>query len=107
MTPTEMDPSGTNSNQRPVSYDDLVRWLVIVALFALAIAIKDTLLLFAIAFLIAMVLNPGVAWLERRGLNRGVAVVLVIAVSLAILVVVAFLVVPRFIEQSQQSWESR
>ena len=102
MAQTEMNPSGANSNQRPLSYHDLLRWLVIVALLALAIAIKDTLLLFAIAFLIAMVLNPGVAWLERRGLNRGVAVVLLVAVLLAILVVVAFLVIPRFIEQSQQ-----
>jgi len=71
-----MNPSGANSNQRPLSYDDLLRWLVIVALLALlalAIAIKETLLLFAVAFLLAMVLNPGVAWLERRGLNRGVA----------------------------------
>jgi predicted PurR-regulated permease PerM len=90
-----MNPSGANSNQRPLSYDDLLRWLVIVALLslgiALAIAIKETLLLFAIAFLIAMVLNPGVAWLERRGLNRGVAVVLLVAVLLVILVLGAFL----------------
>jgi predicted PurR-regulated permease PerM len=49
-----------------------------------------------------MVLNPGVAWLERRGLNRGVAVVLLVAVLLVILVVGAFLVIPRFIEQLQQ-----
>jgi predicted PurR-regulated permease PerM len=97
-----MDPSDANPNQRPLNYDDLVRWLVIVALLALAVLIKETLLLFAIAFLIAMVLNPAVAWLKRRGVNRGFAVVLLVAVLLAILVAVAFLVIPRFIEQLQQ-----
>jgi putative permease len=91
---------------RPLSYADLVRWFVIVALVilgvAVAMAIKETLLLFAIAFLIAMVLNPGVALLERRGLKRGLAVGLLIIVLLAILALIVFLVAPPFFEQLQQ-----
>jgi predicted PurR-regulated permease PerM len=106
MAQTEMDPTGANPNQRPLSYGDLVRWLIIVALVALSIAaafaIKETLLLFAIAFLIAMVLNPGVALLEQHGLKRGVAVVLLLIVLLAILALVVFLVIPPFFEQLQQ-----
>ena len=92
-----------------MSYGDLLRWFVIVALvglgIALAFAIKETLLLFAVAFLIAMVLNPGVALLERRGLKRGLACVLLIVVLLAIVAAVAFLVVPPFFEQLQQLME--
>jgi putative permease len=91
---------------RPLSYADLVRWFVIVALVilgvAVAMAIRETLLLFAIAFLIAMVLNPGVALLERRGLKRGLAVGLLIIVLLAILALIVFLVAPPFFEQLQQ-----
>jgi putative permease len=91
---------------RPLSYGDLIRWFVIVALVGLGIAlafeIRETLLLFAVAFLIAMVLNPGVALLERRGLKRGLAGVLLVVVLLAIVAAVAFLVVPPFFEQLQQ-----
>ena len=41
MAQTEMNLSGANSNQRPLSYDDLLRWLVIVALLALTLALKE------------------------------------------------------------------
>jgi len=106
MVQIENGPSDDNGADRPLSYADLVRWFVIVGLVALgvavAIAIKETLLLFAIAFLIAMVLNPGVALLERRGLKRGLAVALLIVVLFAILALVVFLVVPPFFEQLQQ-----
>src|SRR5438552_367870 len=106
MVQIENDSSDDHNTDRPLSYADLIRWFVIVALVALglavAFAIKETLLLFAIAFLIAMVLNPGVALLERRGLKRGLAVALLIVVLLAILALVVFLVVPPFFEQLQQ-----
>ncbi|HEX3443715.1 MAG TPA: AI-2E family transporter [Chthoniobacterales bacterium] len=98
--------SHDNGGDRPLSYADLVRWFVIVALFALsaalAIAIKETLLLFAIAFLIAMVLNPAVSLLERRGLKRGLAVGLLIVGLVAIFALVVFLIAPPFFEQLQQ-----
>jgi len=58
MVQIENGPSDDNGADRPLSYADLVRWFVIVGLVALgvavAIAIKETLLLFAIAFLIAI-----------------------------------------------------
>jgi Predicted permease len=106
MVQMENGPSDDNGSNRPLSYADLTRWFVIVALVALAvtvaIAIKETLLLFAIAFLIAMVLNPAVTLLERRGLQRGFAVGFLIVGLLAILALVVFLVVPPFFEQLQQ-----
>jgi putative permease len=106
MVQMENGSSDDNGVDRPLSYADLARWFLIVVLVvlgvALAFAIKETLLLFAIAFLLAMVLNPAVVLLERRGLKRGVAVVLLIIVLLAVLTVVALLVVPPFFEQLQQ-----
>jgi putative permease len=106
MVQMENGSSDDRAADRPLSYADLVRWLVIVALVALsvavALAIKETLLLFAIAFLIAMVLNPGVALLERRGLKRGLAVGFLIIVLLAILALIVFLIAPPFFEQLQQ-----
>lgn len=106
MVQTENGSSDDHGVNRPLSYADLVRWFVIVALVvlgvAVAIAIKETLLLFAIAFLIAMVLNPAVSLVERRGLKRGLAVGLLIIVLLAILALVVFLVAPAFFEQLQQ-----
>jgi predicted PurR-regulated permease PerM len=106
MVQMENGSSHDNGGDRPLSYADLVRWFVIVALFALsaalAIAIKETLLLFAIAFLIAMVLNPAVSLLERRGLKRGLAVGLLIVGLVAIFALVVFLIAPPFFEQLQQ-----
>jgi putative permease len=106
MVQMENGSSDDRAADRPLSYADLVRWFVIVALVALsvavALAIKETLLLFAIAFLIAMVLNPGVALLERRGLKRGLAVGFLIIVLLAILALIVFLIAPPFFEQLQQ-----
>ena len=106
MVQMENVPNRDDNTARPLSYGDLVRWFLIVTLaasgVAVAFAIKETLLLFAIAFLLAMVLNPAVVLLERRGLKRSVAVVLLIIVLLAILTVGALLVVPPFFEQLQQ-----
>src|ERR1700730_18963787 len=98
MVQMENGSSDDQGANRPLSYADLVRWFVIVTLIvlgvALAMAIKEPLLLFAIAFLIAMVLNPAVAFLERRGLKRGLAVGLLIIVLLAIFALIVFLVAP-------------
>jgi putative permease len=106
MVQMENGSSDDRGADRPLSYADLVRWFVIVALVALsvavALAIKETLLLFAIAFLIAMVLNPAVTLLERRGLKRGLAVGFLIIVLLAILALIVFLIAPPFFEQLQQ-----
>jgi hypothetical protein len=69
MAEAENKSAKANANSQPLTYAGLFRWSVFVVFIilgvALAFAIKETLLLFAIAFLIAMVLNPGVTLLER------------------------------------------
>jgi putative permease len=109
MAEAENKSAKANANSQPLTYAGLFRWSVFVVFIilgvALAFAIKETLLLFAIAFLIAMVLNPGVTLLERRGLRRSLAVILLVVALLAILAVIVLLIVPPFFEQLQQLTE--
>jgi predicted PurR-regulated permease PerM len=70
----------TEIDRRPLTYTDLKRWLgiwvLLISLALLAWALKPIMLLFAVVFLVAMVLNPIVAFLERRRIHRGLAVAL-------------------------------
>jgi predicted PurR-regulated permease PerM len=88
---------------RPLSYGDLRRFLGLVATLAIAAlligALGPTLLLFAVVFLLAMVLNPLVTGLEKRGLKRGLAVMLVMFSLIGIVAMLLFLVVPPLLEE--------
>jgi len=55
---------------------------------------------FAVAGVLAYLLEPGVAWLERRGLKRRPAVLLVFAVFSLALVGLAWWIVPKLGEQT-------
>jgi predicted PurR-regulated permease PerM len=87
-----------DDNARPLSYADLRRFLGLVVMFAfmalLIWALGPTLLLFSVVFLLAMVLNPLVVALEKRGLKRGLAVMLVMVGLIGITVLLLWLVVP-------------
>ena len=91
---------------RPTTAGDLRRLLgaatllVIGALLARRLA--STLLLFALTFLLAMVLNPVVVWLEGRGLKRGHAVALLGVTVLGGLTLATWLAVPPLLDQLQQ-----
>jgi predicted PurR-regulated permease PerM len=88
---------------RPLSYGDLRRFLGLVATLAIAAllirTLGPTLLLFAVVFLLAMVLNPLVTGLEKRGLKRGLAVMLVMFSLIGIVALLLFLVVPPLLEE--------
>lgn len=92
-----------NSPSRPLSYEDLRRFLfllVSLALAAVAIhAIADLLILFTVIIFMAMVLNPVVVWLEKRKIRRGLAVIMVMLGLIGTGVGVGFLVVPPLVEQ--------
>jgi putative permease len=98
-------PSEDNSRS-PLTFEDLVRWLgliVLLVLAALLVAVlKSTLLLCAGSFLVAIVLNPLIVQLERRGMKRGLALGLVALVVLIVFGLLLWLVVPPFLEQVQQ-----
>ncbi len=89
--------------QRPLSYEDLRRFLFLLlglALAAVAIqALSDLLILFTVIVFAAMVLNPVVVWLEKRKVRRGLGVVIVLLGLIGSGIGVGFLVVPPFVEQ--------
>ncbi len=96
-------PTGSEVTSRPLSYRDLRRWLGLIVLFAVLAmfvwALESVLLLFAVVFLIAMVLNPLVAALEKRGVKRVLAVALLLLAVLAVVALMLFLVVPPLLNQ--------
>lgn len=88
----------------PLSYADLRRFSVLLLGLGIAAllvrALGELLMLFVVVFFVAMVLNPLVSWLEKRGLKRGLAVLLTMLALLGTIVGVGFLVVPPVIEQA-------
>jgi len=65
-------------------------------------SLKSIILLFAVVFLVAMVLNPIVAFLERRHIRRGLAVALLALVFLALFALATALSFHRnFADQNQ------
>ncbi len=82
--------------------------------------VRGILLPFVLGALIAYLLNPGIARLERKGWRRGRAILVVFGVFLALLVLAVILLVPQFItdannlvqeyeyyaKASRQLWES-
>src|SRR5271165_2313913 len=105
----------TEIDRSPLTFTDLKRWLgLLVLLISTALlvwALKSILLLFAVVFLVAMVLNPIIAFLERRGIHRGLAVALLALAFVAVYaLVLAFLIPPlltqvdELIRQTPEAW---
>lgn len=70
----------------------VVGWLLLRSL-------RSILLLFAIVFLVAMVLNPIVVWLERRRVPRGLGVALILLALVLIAATLAIVAIPPFTAQ--------
>ena len=89
--------------ERPLSYAELRRFFGLILLMAVTYllirAIAPTLILFTVVFLLAMVLNPMVTAMERRGIKRGPAVVIIMLSLVGILVGVGMLVVPAILDE--------
>jgi putative permease len=94
-----------NNSRQPLAFEDLTRLLGLAVLLflgvTLATTLKPTLLLCAVSFLVAMVVNPMVVRLERRGLQRGLAVLLVGVLFLIMIVLAFWLLIPPFLDQLQ------
>src|SRR5947209_8769671 len=97
-------PAAAGESARPLSYAELRRWLGLVVLTvfgaALVWALETVCLLFALVFLLAMVLNPVVVALERRGIKRGIAVGLLALAAAGLLALGLWLVAPRLLDQA-------
>jgi len=105
----------TEIDRSPLTFADLKRWLGLLVLLIstalLAWALKSILLLFAVVFLVAMVLNPIVAFLQRRRIHRGLAVALlalalvaVFALALSFLIPPLLTQVDELIRQTPKAW---
>ena len=90
----------------PIAYSGARRivWLVllIVIVWTILTSLRSVVLLFAIVFLVAMMLNPVVNWLERHRVPRILSVVLVLLALIAIAVTVILFAVPPLAAQVQE-----
>ncbi|WP_051215176.1 AI-2E family transporter [Granulicoccus phenolivorans] len=73
--------------------------ILAVALADMATQVKNILIVVVFSLFLALGLNPIVEWLVRRGVKRGLALILVILVGLGVLVLAGWAIVPVFVDQ--------
>lgn len=105
--PAQTAITATGDDQhRPLTAADGRRLLVLgtLAFFTwwLLNTLGTTFLLFGASILLAMVLNPLVVMLEKRGVRRGVGVLLLVVVALGLLGLAGWLVVPKLLDEIQE-----
>jgi putative permease len=90
----------------PLSYQGA--WRIVSLVFLLIIlwlivrSLEPVLLLFALVFLLAMVLNPIVVWLEKRHLPRFVSVILLMLALIAVTATIIVFAIPPLAKQTQE-----
>jgi predicted PurR-regulated permease PerM len=83
--------------QRQVSF-----WLVALVTLAFSLwFLQDILLPFLAGFVLAYFLDPVADWLERLGLPRTIAALLIIVTAVLLLILAIIMVVPLFVEEIQ------
>jgi putative permease len=94
----------------PLSYHDAWRivWLVFLLIIVGLIlrALQPVILVFALVFLLAMVLNPIVVWLRKRHVPRLLSVILLILALLAVAGTIILFAIPPLTRQSQELVQS-
>ncbi len=90
----------------PLSYRGAWRivWLVflLIVVFLILRALQPVNLLFALVFLLAMVLNPIVVWLEKRHVPRFASVILLIFALIAVTTTIILFAIPPLTRQVQE-----
>jgi len=90
----------------PLSYQGA--WRIVSLVFLLIIlwlivrSLEPVILLFALVFLLAMVLNPIVVWLEKRHLPRFVSVILLMLALIAVTATIIVFAIPPLARQTQE-----
>ena len=97
---------GYENQHTPLSYRGARRlvWIVfllIVAWFVLR-SLQPVILLFALVFLLAMVLNPIVVWLQKHHVPRTASVIFLVLALLAITATVIVFAIPPIARQGQE-----
>src|ERR1043165_6795735 len=90
----------------PLSYHGAWRivWLVflLIVIWLILRALQPVILLFALVFLLAMVLNPIVVWLQKHRVPRFVSVMLVILALIAVTTTIILFAIPPLSRQLQE-----
>src|SRR5215468_1072597 len=101
-----MKDSGHENQHAPLSYQGALRivWLVflLIVLWLIVSSLQPVILLFALVFLLAMVLNPIVVWLEKRHLPRFVSVILLMLALIAVTATIIVFAIPPLDRQAQE-----
>ncbi|MCC6727745.1 MAG: AI-2E family transporter [Chthonomonadales bacterium] len=80
---------------RVTNFRALGLWaLVIYLAYSFLDAVALSVLLFAVAFFLAIVLDPPVRWLDKRGLSRGPSVAIILLLALTFIGLTIYLVIP-------------
>jgi predicted PurR-regulated permease PerM len=94
----------------PLSYHGAWRivWLVFLLIVVGLIlrSLQPVILLFALVFLLAMVLNPIVVWLHKHHVPRFVSVILLVLVLIAIVGTIVLFAIPPLARQTQELMRS-
>jgi len=105
-----MKESGHQNQDAPLSYRGARRivglvFLLVIVWFVLR-SLQSVVLLFAIVFLLAMVLNPIVAWLQKHHVPRLASVILLMLALVAVTGTVILFAIPPLARQSQELVQS-
>src|SRR5438093_11393866 len=94
----------------PLSYHGAWRivWLVslLIIVWLILRALQPVILLFALVFLVAMVLNPMVVWLHKRRVPRFASVILLVLALIALTTTIIVFAIPPLTSQMQELLQS-
>jgi predicted PurR-regulated permease PerM len=101
-----MKQSDHENQHAPLSYHDAWRivWLVflLIVVWLILRALQPVILIFALVFLVAMVLNPIVVWLQKHHVPRFASVILLILALVVITATIIVFAIPPLARQSQE-----
>src|SRR5256886_14624850 len=101
-----MKESEHENQHAPLSYRGAHRivWLAFLLIIAWLIlrSLQPVILLFALVFLLAMVLNPIVVWLQKRHIPRFLSVVLLMLALVAVTTTIFVFAIPPLARQTQE-----
>ena len=90
----------------PLSYHGAWRivWLVflLIILWLILRSLEPVILLFALVFLFAMVLNPIVVWLQKHRVPRFVSVIVLMLALIAVTATIVVFAIPPLVRQTQE-----
>src|SRR5262252_7014611 len=90
----------------PLSYHGAWRivWLVflLIIIWLILCALQPVILLFALVFLLAMVLNPIVVWLQKHHVPRFISVILLMLALVAVTTTIIVFAIPPLAKQTQE-----